>query len=70
MRYVIQRLNARHDDMAYRVYITDELFYAGRNKTHTKRYCESMGLVEPEEEKSGDEIAADVIKNAGLVVME
>ena len=66
-------------DMAYRVYVTDALRILTEN---TARYDGCFGgryLVqnfsallrrEPVDNRTGDEIAADVIKKAGLVVKE
>lgn len=56
-------------DLAYRVFVTDAL-YEGENHERIvsqKRYYE---MVHPEkcDTRSGDEIAEDVIKKAGLVV--
>jgi hypothetical protein len=57
--------------MAYRIFVTDALY---ENAEHlmipsTERWID---IISPEkheeEERSGDEIAMDVIKNAGLVV--
>ena len=57
------------DEVAYRIYVTDELFYSGHNKTHADKFSELWNYVESTEDtRSGDEIARDVIKNAGLVV--
>lgn len=69
MRYAISRFESYQSDMAYRFYISDELYYSGRNKTHTNTFRE---LMNPKlmDNRSGDEIAEDVIKRAGLVVKE
>lgn len=52
---------------AYRIYITDSLFYMGENKRLTKRYAEAL---KPQkiDNRSGDEIALDVIKRLNLKV--
>ena len=63
-------------DMAYRVYVTDALriltentarYYGGRYLTQD--FAASLRR-EPVDNRTGDEIAADVIKKAGLVVKE
>ena len=62
------RIWAEVETEAYRNYIADALWVIPQNKAISKRYSELMnGLVV--EQKSGDEIAAEVIKNAGLVLV-
>lgn len=51
--------------MAYRYYITDALFYYyGERKIMASRYSEIINR--KVDKRTGDEIAADVIENAGL----
>lgn len=61
-------------DEAYRIYITDALKVISENTAKfasgqfmTKRYAELYD-VPPKETRTGAEIAADVIKKAGLIV--
>lgn len=56
--------------MAYRVYLTDSLFYQAQEKRLTTRYADVFLPHEAAEERSGEEIAADVIRRAGLVVTD
>lgn len=69
MRYVESRYEEYQRDLAYRIYVTDSLYYEGRNQTFTVRYSEIIGLNKTTAEaRTGDEIAADIIKRAGLEV--
>lgn len=47
-----------------RVYVTDSLQAAGQGKYLTQRWCEL--LTQKVDNRSGDEIAADIILRAGL----
>lgn len=53
----------------YRVYISDALYWQGQSKTLSKRWVE---LIEkkPVDTRTPEEIAADIIKRAGLVLKE
>jgi len=53
--------------LAYRIYITDILRASGQWQTPPRRFAELIGLIE-QDNRSGDEIAEDVIRRAGLVV--
>ena len=66
MRYAISRYFTYQKELAYRIYVTDELFYSGHNKTHTERWYERY--LPPKIEKTGEEIAREVIKKAGLKI--
>ena len=68
MRYVINRYEEYQQEMAYRIYVTDRLLRTSDNKylPTEKRFYEL--IKKPEKEMSGDEIAAEVISRAGLVV--
>lgn len=69
MRYVIARYVEYQREMAYRIYVTDELYVSRDNMRPIlpQRYCEWLGIKE-KDERSGDEIVADIIRRAGLVV--
>lgn len=67
MRYAVTRYIEYQRDLAYRFYLTDELYYHGRNKTHEKRFSDGIFPTKVDV-RSGDDIAAEVIKKAGLVV--
>lgn len=62
MRYVVARLEQEYRDLAYRIYVTDSL--RGITGMDT-RFCDLV-FGNKEEEKSGDEIAAEVIASLGL----
>lgn len=72
MRYALSRYRREAEDKAYRVYITDALKvltgntanYAG-GSVMSGRYAD---LWKPADTRSAEEVAADVIKKAGLVV--
>lgn len=50
--------------MAYKIYMSDTLYYRGQNKTLTMRYTDLIH--QHIDNRSGDEIALDVINAAGL----
>ena len=50
--------------MAYRVYVTDCLFYQGQNQRLNIRYIDLLN--KKVDNRDGDEIALDVINNVGL----
>lgn len=78
MRYVVARYNEKQRDMAYRIYLTDSLKYIAENtarsvssdgKYLTVRYIDIIEP-KPQDNRSGDEIAIDVITRAGLSFAE
>ena len=62
MRYVVARLEQEYRDLAYRIYVTDSL----RGITGMDARFSDLIFGNKEEEKSGDEIAAEVIASLGL----
>jgi hypothetical protein len=52
-------------DLAYRFYVTDALQNIPQNRYNPKRFYDIL-YPRPEDDRSGDEIAAEVIRNAGL----
>lgn len=51
------------------VYVTDTMYYQNQNKVITERWMDIVnGNIHHEEEKSGDDIASDVISRLGLKV--
>ena len=52
-------------DKAYRMYITDSIYYYGQGKAIGMRYED---MFKPTDTRSAEEIAVDVIKKAGLRV--
>lgn len=72
MRYAVARHKAKERETAYRIYITDGIKCIAENTARyvggqhlTKRYIDIIDP-KPEDERSGDEIAADVITRLGL----
>lgn len=64
MRYVEARVEQNYRDEAYRIYITDSLQNIPQDKYLSKRYYDIMHPIN--DDRSGDEIAADVITKIGL----
>lgn len=65
MRYVLIRLKESQRESAYRIYVTDALSCINNDKHMTQRYYD---LLHPpaEDNRTGDEIAADVIAKTGI----
>ena len=60
-------INQDAEEYAYRVYMTDSAQLAVENKYITRRWCEIMeDTKKPVDNRTGDEVAADVIKRLGL----
>lgn len=71
MRYVMARFDTERREDTYRFYLTDCFYLSGQNKHFTVRYEDLIkGRWKPPQDVDGDEIAADVIAKAGLVVKE
>ena len=68
MRYAAARYVQDFRDAAYRVYITDSLYYTGQGKCLTMRYTDVIDTSRKEDNRTADEIALDVIQKCGLVV--
>ena len=54
--------------MAYRIYVTDMLFYQAQNQRLTSRYIDI--LHKKVDHRDGDEVALDIITRAGLRIKE
>lgn len=79
VRYATARINQHIRDMVYRTYVTDCLAlisknaaysagpYGGDGRYMSKRFSEIFNPP-PVDNRTGDEIAADIMKKAGLVV--
>jgi len=69
LRYLVSKLTAQSVDIAYKVYVSDSLFYYfGQHKMMTKRFAE---IIKPVNEGAdADEIISDITKRAGLTVIE
>ena len=75
MRYAIARFNHHQRDLAYRIYVTDCLRIISEN---TAKICGGSYITakfadiinpKPVDNRTGDEIAADIIKLAGIEVI-
>ncbi len=77
MRYVMARYKEQRREMAYRIYVTECLRtmtentarFAGGNYI-TARLADTVSKPHIDDSKTGEEIVAEVIKKAGLVVRE
>lgn len=65
MRYVEARWEDYTREETYRIYVTTSLKLAPQSKFINKDYNDIVNMT-PVEEKSGDEIVADVFERAGL----
>ena len=62
------RYSKEYRDVAYKTYVTDSLQLNVQNKYLTSRYYDIINTNRVVDTRSADEIALDVILNAGLVV--
>ena len=75
MRYATARFNQHQRDLAYRIYVTDCLRMATENTakmsqgTYTAARFYDMINQKPVANRTGEEIAADIIKRAGIEVI-
>ena len=68
MRYVEARLEQEYRDEAYRIYVARSLQLIPKQEYISVDYVD-MIYPKKKDTRSGDEIALDVIKNAGLSFM-
>lgn len=78
MKYMVARFLQEQEELSYRAYTTDALQLIAENSARlsrdgkgrypAKRWAELIDQ-KPAETRSGDEIAADVIKRCGLKVI-
>ena len=75
MRYAMARFNQHQRDLAYRIYVCDCLRISSEN---TAKMCggayitaKLADIINPKsvDDRTGEEIAADIIKRAGIEVM-
>lgn len=66
MRYVLARLNERDREEAYRIYVTKSLQLNPQNQWLSIDFYDILNKREEIDTRSGDEIASDIIKLAGL----
>ena len=75
MRYAMARFQSQQRDLAYRIYVTDCLRIISENtaKMGGGSYITAMlsDIINPKpvDNRSGEEIAADLIKRAGIEVI-
>ena len=75
MRYAMARYQSQQRDLAYRIYVADCLRIISENtaKTCGGSYITAKlsDIVNPEpcEKRTGEEIAADIIRRAGIEVI-
>ena len=75
MRYAIARFNQHQRDLAYRIYVTDCLRIISENTAKmgggsyiTAKFADIINP-KPVDNQTGEEIAADIIKRAGIEVI-
>ena len=75
MRYAIARYQSQQRDLAYRIYVTDCLRIISENTAKvgggsyiTAKFFDIINP-KPVDNRTGDEIAADIIKRAGIEVI-
>ena len=66
----MSKANQQAKDTAYRVYVTDCLKLITENTGNISLKLRYYDIIQPKKEdtRTGDEIVADIIKRAGLVV--
>ena len=75
MRYAIARYQSQQRDLAYRIYVTDCLRMVAENTAKlsqgTYTTARFYDIVNPKQadKRTGEEIAADIIKRAGIEVI-
>ena len=69
MNYMVARFLQETEDLSYRIYTTDMLRVVamGQRIQSVQRFAELIDHA-PQDQRSGDEIAADVIQRCGLKV--
>ena len=69
MKYMVARFLQETEDLSYRIYTTDMLRVVamGQRVQSVQRFAELIDHA-PKDQRSGDEIAADVISRCGLKV--
>ena len=75
MRYAMARYQSQQRDLAYRIYVTDCLRIISENNakiccgSYITAKFEDIINPKPVDNRTGDEIAADIIKLAGIEVI-
>ena len=75
MRYAMARYQSQQRDLAYRIYVTDCLRIISENTAKvgggsyiTAKFADIINP-KPDEKRTGEELAADIIKRAGIEVI-
>ena len=68
MCYLMARFKQQQKDEAYRIYVTDSMFYQNDNKRLNIHYYDLLN--KKIETRSANEIISDVIEKAGLKVVK
>ena len=75
MRYAVARYQSQQRDLAYRIYVTDCLRMISENTAKisggsyiTAKFADII-KPKPVDDRTSDEIAADIIKRAGIEVI-
>ena len=75
MRYAIARFNQHRRDLAYRFYVSECLRMIGENTakvgggSYMTAKFEEIIIQKPDDNRTGEELAADIIKRAGIEVI-
>lgn len=74
VEYCVSRYNHKQEEKQYRIYLTDALMAIANNtarafggSTVTMRYSD---IIKPQDTRTGDDIAVDVMQRAGLTFKE
>lgn len=74
VEYCVSRYNHKQEEKQYRIYLTDALMVIANNtarafggSTVTMRYSD---IIKPQDTRTGDDIAVDVMQRAGLTFKE
>lgn len=62
MKYAKARGEERKEEKAFRLYISDSLFYYMQNMRLVDRYADLLTGKQKEPQKSGDEIVSDIFR--------
>lgn len=65
--YTLASHSKANEERAYRVYVTDMMYYNAQNKTLQRRYADVIRKKpDKEDDRSAEEIAEGIIKRHGL----
>jgi len=68
LHYVRSAIEKDTEEYAFKVYMTDSVQMVGEQKHITKRWCEFVeDIKKPVDDRSGDEVAAEVIMRLSLI---